>query len=108
MYTPDYWTIVKIDSPEDPHYRVFASWTGGFTNADPWRLNSGIVRVEFDGSFYDFYGATGSVYRCHKDSYGANSYGRQIMESYVKQDPVVFKILPEENDWLTMDWIISE
>ena len=47
-YRPDYWKIVKIypKDSEEPFYKVFASWVGGFANGDQWRLNSGITKVK--------------------------------------------------------------
>ena len=29
-YTPDNWVVIKIKG-DDPHYRVLAGWSGGYT-----------------------------------------------------------------------------
>lgn len=71
MTKPEQWILVEVKSDE-PHYRVFASWAGGYLTGDSWRLNSGITKVNDVGDYYDFVGYSGSVYRCHKDSYGVS------------------------------------
>jgi|SRR5210317_1012074 len=82
MYNPEEWILVKIDGT-DPHYRVFGSWRGSYLNGDSWRLNSGIVSVEFDGEYYKFYGHTGSVYECHMSTYGiASPYNMGVLKGY--------------------------
>jgi hypothetical protein len=77
-YFPDKWLIVEVLG-DDPHYRVFAVWSGGYLSPDSWRLNSGIVDVEEDDEFYYFYGKSKSVYQCNKQSYGTNSYGIEVL-----------------------------
>ena len=44
-YTPDNWVVIKMDGDE-PHYRVLAGWSGGYTTGDHWRVNSGITKVQ--------------------------------------------------------------
>lgn len=69
MYQPDNWILIKImPGGEDLFYKVLAGWSGGYLDGDSWRMNSGVDRVEEDGDYYDFIGASGSVYRCHKES----------------------------------------
>ena len=72
MYNPDNWVIIKINVDE-PFYKVLAGWsgglrTGGYLDGDSWRMNSGIEKVIEEYEHYLFHGASGSVYRCHKDS----------------------------------------
>lgn len=43
VYAPDSWTVVKLNG-NDPHYRVLASWAGGYLNGDSWKLSSGLRR----------------------------------------------------------------
>lgn len=52
-YTPDNWVVIKFGG-SDPHYRVLAGWSGGYTTGDSWRMNSGIVQHEFDGDYWYF------------------------------------------------------
>lgn len=106
MYIPDYWCVIKINS-HDPHYRVFASWSGSYTQGSWWRMNSGITKVEEDGDSYIFYGSSGSAYKCHKKMYGCHFESQGTLNHYMNQ-PEVAKVdlLPEDTDWINMDWII--
>lgn len=103
---PDHWQIIFIDS-DDPHYRVFATISGGYISGDSWRMNSGIVKVEENGDYFDFHGSSGSVYHCHKECYGSNFYGIGVLQSFITQHEGVVTIMPEETDWMKVDWIIS-
>lgn len=104
-YAPDKWMLIQITG-RDPHYRVFGSWSGGYLGSDSWRMNSGIVAVKQVGDYYFFMGHTGSVYRCHKDMYGANVYGYGVLKQYEHD---TFKPLNEPpEDLLNFDWIIKE
>lgn len=105
-YTPDNWVVIKIKG-DDPHYRVLAGWSGGYLDGDSWRMNSGIVKVTDEGSRLFFYGHSGSTYSCGKESYGLrmnNAYVWDKLKS-LHQDKV--ELMPEDTDWLEMDWIIK-
>ena len=110
MYTPDRWVVVKITGYNDrqkPIYKVFASWYGGFAGADSWKLNSGITKATLEGYVYSFEGYSGSVYECHIDSYGANFYGSSVLDDMIensKDKGITIEILPEDTDWLTLDY----
>jgi hypothetical protein len=74
-YRPDRWTVLRIHATGQIIYKVFASWSGGYTGSDSWKLNSGITRATLVRDSWEFDGSSGSVYSCHKDSYGTNGYG---------------------------------
>jgi hypothetical protein len=78
-YFPDNWVVIKLKG-DDPHYRVLAGWSGGYTTGDSWRMNSGITRHEFDGDYWYFYGSSGSFYKCYVDSYGLRMNNAYIWE----------------------------
>ena len=105
-YTPDKWVVVKI-AGDDPHYRVFGSWLGGYLKGESWRVNSGIVRVEEADDHFIFYGTTGSIYLCPKEKYGMTSYSSKIAESLVNRT-AGGRVMEDDTDWLQMDWIISD
>ena len=106
-YNPDKWMLVKITG-KDSHYRVFGSWYGGYLGADSWRMNSGITSVIEEDDHYLFIGSSGSTYACHKDTYGASSYGMSVARKYEKDNEGKFQILDEvdatdvinKNDWV--------
>lgn len=96
-YTPDKWAVVKIGG-QDPHYRIFGSWRGGYTSGDSWRLNSGVKSYTEDEDYYYFHGFSNSTYVCHKKGYGvAGMYCIGVIEdlcsdentSYFKEMPVI-------------------
>lgn len=80
--TPDRWLIIKL--PEC--YKVFATWAGGYLDSDRWQTNSGITKVETVGDYYLFHGQSGSIYKCHKDSYGTTAYGNSILNKILEVD----------------------
>ena len=96
MYTPDRWLIIKING-KNPHYRVFASWYGGYLGSDSWRMNSGITKVSEDGDYYVFEGSSGSQYFCHKNSHGISGYGSGVLNQYIEKYPdLAIQIIPED------------
>lgn len=105
-YNPDNWVVIKIGG-DDPHYRVLAGWSGGYLDGDSWRMNSGIVRVEDVGDCYNFYGSTGSCYSCGKESYTLRMNNVHIWNQFKKQHGDLVELMPEDTDWLSMDWIIG-
>ena len=107
-YTPDRWVVVKISSDKNPPiHKVFASWFGGYAGSDSWKLNSGITSVAFENNVYYFNGSSGSVYKCHRDSYGTNMYGMSVLSKMIDQAKnidVIIEILPEETNWLEINY----
>ena len=100
-YYPDNWVIIKIVTEKyGVVYKILAGWSGGYATSDSWRMNSGIVRHEFDGEYWRFYGSTGSCYVCHVDSYGlrmstAGVWG-QLQGEHVE--------MIEDQAWIGEDW----
>ena len=105
-YTPDNWVVIKLNG-DDPHYRILAGWSGGYLDGDSWRMNSGITRVEETDDAFLFYGASGSCYDCRKTAYCLRKNNAhvwaQLQELYVAKP----ELMPEDTDWLNMDWIIK-
>lgn len=102
------WIVIFINS-DDPHYRLFMTTGGSFLYGDNWRMNSGITKVEQDGDELAFHGSSGSVYRVHKEGYGTTVYGSGILNDFINrsEDKAEITIMPEETNWLEVDWIIS-
>ena len=106
-YHPDRWLVVKINS-DQPHYRVFGTWSGGYTTGASWKLNSGITKISEEGQYYNFEGSSGSVYECNKSSYGATAYGYGVLMQMIKDSAEVNKvdieILPEETNFMEINY----
>jgi hypothetical protein len=107
-YIPDKWIVIKIEGKNVPlTYKVFACWFGGYLGSNSWKLNSGITKVTKDGEFYNFEGHSGSVYKCHKETYGAHVYGSGILNDVINKPEeirVKVEILPEDTDWLELKY----
>lgn len=106
-YRPDKWIIIKLTSHLGTHYRVFASWIGGYAKGDSWKLNSGIVRVEDTDDKYYFHGASGSVYCCDKFNYGTSMYSNSVLAGMIKQAAAEQNLIIEiiaESDLKKINW----
>ena len=104
-YFPDNWVVIKYKG--DPHYRVLAGWSGGYLDSDTWRMNSGITRVEVTEDSFLFYGCHGSCYECIKTAYGLRKNNAHIWVALKEVHGDNVELMPEDTDWLNMDWIIK-
>lgn len=106
-YTPDRWVIIKIVTPTERLYKVFATWYGGYGGSDSWKLNSGITRASLVGDSWEFDGSSGSVYSCHKDAYGTNGYGGSVLQGFIDRGPaenITIEIMPKDTNWALLDY----
>lgn len=103
FYVPDNWVVLFVKTPS-PHYRILVGWSGGYTTGDSWRMNSGITSVEEDDIYYLFHGSTGSVYRCHKETYGLRTNNAYIWAQLQEKYGDKVSMLDEDTNWLAMDW----
>jgi hypothetical protein len=104
-YVPDRWIIIKITSEKGSHYRVFASWYGGFAGSDSWKLNSGIMSVTLDDhNYFHFIGSSGSVYSCHKNGYGISNYGANVLKGMSNSVSITIEQLPEQVNPLELNY----
>ena len=44
-YSPDRWVVVKIVTPKERLYKVFASWSGRYTGGDSWKMTGKLGRL---------------------------------------------------------------
>lgn len=104
MYQPDRWVVLKLKMNDGRYlYKVLAGWSGGYTDGDNWRLNSGITKVKECENYFYFYGYSGSVYKCHKKCHGTNLIMNQVITS--NSDRV--SIMPENTDFINFNWEIQ-
>jgi hypothetical protein len=106
-YTPDRWTVIRIQATGQTIYKVFASWSGGYTGSDSWKLNSGIVRATLVEDRWEFDGSSGSVYSCHKDGYGTNGYGGHVLNGLLEKaekQGIEIDVLSKDTDWATLNY----
>ena len=105
-YTPDNWVVIKLKG-EDPHYRVLAGWSGGYTTGDSWRMNSGITKVIEEDDHWLFIGSSGSTYACHKDKYCLRMNNAHVWDTLQKNHADKVELMDEDTDWHSIDWIIK-
>jgi hypothetical protein len=102
-YTPDYWQVIRISSPEEgPIYKVFATWVGGYIHGESWKLNSGITEVRFtEPPYIEFVGWSGSVYNVVNDDscYRTTAYSGSVLASMIEKSPYEIQVLPFDTNW---------
>ena len=106
-YSPDRWVIVKIITPKEHLYKVFASWYGGYGGSDSWKMNSGIVRAALVEDRWEFDGSSGSVYSCHREAYGTNGYGGSVLSNLISQaqaQGIQVEVLDRDTDWSQLQY----
>ena len=106
-YTPDRWIVVNFVNNGERFNKVLVEWKGSYADGDYWQMNSGITAVEEDGDYYNFHGASGSVYRCHKHRYGVTGVAAAILRDLLdrNRDSVNILALPEDTDWTKLDMV---
>lgn len=102
-YRPDSWVVIKMTHKNNIFYKVLGGWSGGYLNGTSWRLNSGVEKVELANDRYMFYGSSGSVYTCHKESYGLKMSTADIWKQMKDTYPDQVELL-EDQDWLEKNW----
>ncbi|MBA2964680.1 MULTISPECIES: hypothetical protein [Ramlibacter] len=85
-YTPDLWTVLAISNAAgERHFRILASWYGGYLGSDSWRMSSGITVIERAPDHYRVHNDTGSVYICAKGAEGTSGFASSVLASYQEQ-----------------------
>ena len=110
-YSPDSWVVLKVKAGKGtfPFYKVLAGWSGGYLDGDSWRINSGITLVFDREDEIHFHGESGSLYRCHKETYGL----RMSTAGIFKQMQLIgtgvdgsakVEMMPEDTDWTNIKY----
>jgi hypothetical protein len=104
MNHPDSWVIIKITGTyNEPLYKVLAGWSGSYLHGTSWQLNSGIVKVEDDDlEHFIFTGHSGSMYKCHKNSYGIRMATAGVWDTMQATYPGQVELMGEKTDWLSL------
>ena len=102
-YNPDSWVVIKMIHKDQTFYKVLGGWSGGYLNGTSWRLNSGVEKADLDNDLYKFYGASGSVYNCHKESYGLKMSIAGVWNEMKEKYPDQVELL-DDCDWTQMEW----
>lgn len=82
-YSPDLWTLLEITSPAgERHFRVLASWVGGYLGSDSWKMSSGITKIEECEGEYRVHNESGSIYLCRKGAQGMTGFASGVLANY--------------------------
>lgn len=84
-YTPDRWIVIEIESTTDLVRKVLAGWSGGYLDADHWRISSGITKVVECDDYYLVHNESGSVYTCFKNSEGVTNLSGSVLHKWSNQ-----------------------
>ena len=98
-YIPDSWVVVKITTETEVIYKVLAGWSSSYLTGSHWRLNSGINIVFERENQVDFYGNSGSLYKCRKGLYGLKMGTAGIYNDMVSRFGDAVEMMPEDTDW---------
>ena len=106
-YNPDCYVVIRMTHKDKVFYKVLGGWAGSYLYGSSWRLNSGIDKCEYDigSDSWLFYGASGSVYKCHHDSYGLRGSIIDIWQQMLDKYPNQVELLEQQN-WEEKDWSV--
>ena len=104
-YTPHNWVILKITVDGNTLYKVLGGWSGGFLDGDSWRMNSGITRVVEQDDYWEFYGYSGSCYKCIKGAYRLSMGTSHPYEQLKGKYSDAVKLMDEDTDWNEVKWV---
>jgi hypothetical protein len=96
-YRPDRWVVVKIITPTECIYKVFASW-----HDNSWKMNSGITQAQQVDDNWEFSGYSGSVYSCYRSTYGTTAYTNSVLQGFIQKIGTLgakIEIMPEDTNW---------
>ena len=82
-YYPDTWVILELTNKitQEKHHRILAGWYGGYAQGDSWQINSGITKIKKYKNYFEVYGFSGSIYKCHKQSEKLSNYTASVYTS---------------------------
>jgi len=80
--TPDRWVGVTLHVSEGAMVKLLCGWSGGYLDADRWRLSSAVQRVIDHPQVYELQCESGSVYTCRKDKYGLTDLTRRLVAGW--------------------------
>jgi hypothetical protein len=95
---------IKKANAEEYFYKVLGGWSGGYLDGDSWRMNSGIVSVTEEDDYFLFHGYSGSVYKCHKESYGLRMNNVAIYHQLKEARGDIISMMDESSDWLSVKY----
>lgn len=90
MLYPDAYTLLHVTGVEEdygfsPVIRVFATFRGGFSQGDSWKLSSGTVKATPDDvGHYDFEQVSGTIYKLTSIEGRHTMWTTEVLDSILK------------------------
>ena len=84
-FKPDKWVIIKFNKEKEVWYKVLGTWAGVYIEGSPWRLSSGLERIEDAGEIWKMHNHSGSVYECHKEMEGVHYASSGVLTTLEEQ-----------------------
>ena len=106
QYKPDGFVILKIETKSHgSFYKIFASWAGGYTTGDSWKMSSGFtddlsnITKDSDGCFIiPQYSGSEYIVSCANEnnltSYNQSKIDFMIERANESDEVIEFKIVP--------------
>lgn len=85
IYYPEKWVVLEVNTENEKFYRVFASWAGSYLDGQSWRMSTKVCSITEEGDYLLFRNESGSVYRCHKEMYGACGYAAGVLANMIDE-----------------------
>lgn len=101
-YTPNRWVIVEIANPNETFRKVLGGWSGGYLDADEWRMSSPVVEIVEHADHWEVRNESGSTYHCRRGGEGFTGLSAQIYANLQKQaetkDDVTVRLIEMGDD----------
>ena len=104
IYTPDNWVVLKIQNQEKTLYKILAGWSGGYLDGGSWRMNSGITCAKEKPKHWEFFGSTGSVYKCYRKFYRLTMSTSGVYNELKERFGDSVELMPEDTNWSEIEW----
>ncbi len=105
-YRPDKWVIIEIlNGGDEPLYKVWGSWYGGYVGSDSWRASSGVTKFDApdEEGWRQIHNFSGSIYHCHVEGYGISSYAHSVLSGMIAKSPEHIRIrIIEESELMNL------
>lgn len=92
-YCPDKWIVVELK--EHKISKILSGYSGGYLYGNSWRLSSGITKIIDKDSILEIHNESGSIYHCHKNSFGVNMESSGILKEIQEFTAVVLPTIED-------------
>lgn len=84
-HTPDRWVLINLYNNDTSVVKILSGWSGGYLDADEWRLSSAITHIKETDDHYEVSGQSGSIYTLGMRREGYTGLTSSIYATWVEQ-----------------------